>query len=92
MIFITPYLSPTLEKKSASYQKGFDSVIYPEIENVPPRYAIVHRNRWIVEQADVLIAYVTHTYGGAYTMYQYAKRKTKKIYNIAKKEVFDTVI
>ncbi len=85
LIFITPYFLSESEKNSFSHQKQFDFIIYPELENVPRRYAIIHRNRWIVEQADILIAYVTHTYGGAYTMYQYAKRKTKEIYNIANK-------
>lgn len=81
LIFITPYLT---EKSSSIWKKDrFDLVIYPELEHVPPRYAISHRNRWIVEQADIIIAYITHEYGGAYAMYRYAKRKEKEIYNLA---------
>ncbi|MBE6655993.1 MAG: hypothetical protein E7609_03850 [Ruminococcaceae bacterium] len=88
MIFVTPYLSPEYRKNSIEYTKHrFDQVIYPPLENVPPRYAIVRQNRWIVEQADVIIAYITHKYGGAYKMYQYAKKKDKEVYNIANVEL-----
>ncbi len=81
LIFITPYLT---EKSLIQWKKDrFDLVIYPELERIPPRYAISHRNRWIVEQADIIIAYIAHEYGGAYTMYRYAKRKGKEVYNIA---------
>ncbi len=84
LIFITPYLSPQYAKNDDG---RFDLVIYPDLEHVPPRYAISHRNRWIVSQADIIIAYVTHEYGGAYTMYRHAKRHAKEIYNLAVHEV-----
>ena len=78
LIFITPYITV------AEYKKDhFDLIVYPELEKIPLRYAILHRNKWMVDQASIVIAYVTHKYGGAYTMYRYAKRKNKEIYNIA---------
>ena len=33
-------------------------------ENVPPRYAIVRRNEWMVRESDVVISGVTHGWGG----------------------------
>ena len=76
---VTPYL----KKKKDFLQAGeFDSVIYPNLEHVPPRYAISHRNRWMIGQADVVISHVSHQYGGAYAMYLVAKQKAKKIYNL----------
>ena len=88
LIFITPYISEQYQKNHIDYKKGrFDMILYPPLENVPLKYAISHRNRWIVEKADIIIAYITHKYGGAYTMYQYAKRKNKKIYNIAPQDI-----
>ena len=84
LVFVTPYLSENYQKNAVEYTQGrFDQVLYPPLENVPPRYAIHRRNRWMVEQADVLIAYITHKYGGAYEMYRYATRKGKCVYNIA---------
>jgi len=84
LMFITPYVDEAyLRKHTVENQKQFDSIIYPEIEKAPLRYAISYRNRWIVKQADVIIAYVKNKFGGAYSMYKYAKQKNKVIYNIA---------
>lgn len=84
LIFVTPYIYPEYKKINDEYaKKDFDEIIYPELENVPPRYAILQRNKWIVSKADVLICYITHKYGGAYKMYIEAKRKNKEIYNIS---------
>ena len=80
LILITPYLNAP---RADDCKKLFDLIIYPELEKIPPKYAIVYRNRWMVEQADLIISYIMNQYGGAYTMYQYAKRKNKEIYNIA---------
>lgn len=81
LIFITPYIHSNKLNKYESNR--FDLIIYPELESIPPKYAILHRNKWIVEQVDIIIAYITHDYGGAYKMYQLAKAKKKEIYNIA---------
>lgn len=87
MVFVTPYLSDGYRKNSIEHTKDrFDQVVYPPLEKVPLRYAIVRRNKWMIEQADVIIAYITHTYGGAYTMYRYAMKKEKDVYNIAPQE------
>jgi len=84
LVFVTPYLSEKYHKNNTENARDrFDQVLYPPLESVPLRYAISRRNRWIAEQADVLIAFVTHAYGGAYTMYRHAKRKGCAVYNIA---------
>lgn len=83
LIFVTPYLSRGDEQGESIYtMEELDSVLYPGLENVPLRYAISHRNRWMVEQADIVISFVSHRYGGAYTTYLNAKRNNKKIYNL----------
>ena len=76
---ITPYLE---NPKTLCEKEAFDSIIYPSLERVPPRYAISHRNKWMIEKADLVISYVSRQYGGAYTMYLDAKRKAKKIYTL----------
>ena len=57
----------------------FDSSVYPPLENVPRRFSISHRNRWMVESADVVVAYVLHDWGGAATTLRCAKQKKKQI-------------
>ena len=64
-------------------EKLYDSVIYPPLEKVPPRAAIVKRNEWMIEKADLIIAYVKQTYGGAYKALQYAHKRKKMMINLA---------
>lgn len=84
LVFVTPYLTVEYQKNYLEFQKSrYDYIIYPEIENKPKRFAITYRNRYMVEKADLVIAYVSHKYGGAYDTYKYAKRKGKEIFNLA---------
>lgn len=57
---------------------GYDSTVYPPLEVVPRRFAITHRNRWMVDVADVVVAYVLHDWGGAATTLRYANQKAKR--------------
>ena len=77
LVFITPYLNvdPILVQ-------NYDSVIYPALEDKPKRYAISYRNKFMVEKADLIIAYINHDWGGAYKTYEYAMRKNKRIINL----------
>ncbi|MBR4661978.1 MAG: DUF1273 family protein [Clostridia bacterium] len=61
----------------------YDDTTFPPLESVPRKFAISKRNEWMVDQADVLVAYVTHDWGGAATTLQYAKRKKKRIVSVA---------
>ena len=66
---------------------GYDATIYPPLETVPRRYAISYRNRWMVENADIVISYVLRDWGGAAATLKYAKRKKKKIFSFCDKTV-----
>jgi len=60
-----------------------DETIYPEIlETIPPRYAISKRNRWMVKQADVVVTYVTTTFGGAAQFKKLAEKSGKRVINL----------
>lgn len=58
----------------------YDSTTYPPLEEVPPRYAIVKRNEWMVCASDVIVSGVTHGWGGAAKTLSFAKRKKKVIF------------
>ena len=58
----------------------YDSTTYPPLEKVPPRYAIVKRNEWMVCESDVVISGVTHSWGGAAKTLEFAQRKKKVIF------------
>ena len=78
---------PYPEKNMEYYEKYYDRVIIPEcIGKSHPKGAITKRNKWIVEQVDLLVCYVEREEGGAYTAIKYAKKLEKKIINLAEKE------
>lgn len=88
LILITPYITIDYQKNRLDGQKDkYDAILYPELENVPLKFAIWHRNRWMVEKADLVIAYVNYEWGGAYQTYKYAKKKRKGIVNLTGKEL-----
>ena len=72
-ILVLPYLDRSMDLDA------YDGSIYPPLEKVPRRYAISRRNRWMVDQADVVVAYVIHEWGGAATTLRYAEAKKKTI-------------
>jgi len=69
------------------YVEDKHPTILPEgLELVPQRYAITHRNRWIVQESDYIIAYVQTSYGGAYEALKYARNKGKQTVNLAEQD------
>ena len=82
LIFITPYIDKNYSKlEFAKYY--YDDVIFPPLESVPRKFAILKRNEWMVDSADLVIAYVKYSWGGAAKTLEYAKRKKKQIINLA---------
>ena len=78
IFLITPYL----DRKRFFQNEKYDAVIYPELEKVPLRFAISYRNKWMADKADLIIAYVNRSWGGAYQMYKYAESHKKTILNL----------
>lgn len=70
---VIPYMDRDYNKEL------YDGSIYPPLENTPLRFAISKRNEWMVDQADVVVAYITHDWGGASKTSEYAQRKKKRI-------------
>ena len=84
LAFVTPYITEEYQRNHLTeIKKQYHSVIYPEIENVPKKFAIAYRNRYMVEKADLIICYVKREYGGAFQAIKYAEIKGKTIINIA---------
>lgn len=82
VVFVTPYIISDKKTKNTDVA-DYDSILFPPLEKVPPKVAILRRNEWMVDQSDLVIAYVIYSYGGAYTGLQYALKRCKKIINLA---------
>ena len=76
-VLVLPYLDRKVDST------GYDRTTYPPLENVPRRFAISKRNEWMVDVSDVVVGYVTHSWGGASKTLEYARRKKKKIISYA---------
>ena len=63
-----------MPSKKTAYDDYSDTMLPEGIESVHPRYAISWRNNWMLQQSDYVVAYITHTWGGAYTFVQTARR------------------
>ena len=85
LTFVTPYIDPAYLENHKPFDGDFDEIVYPDIENRPLRVAILYRNRYMVDNADIVVAYVEREIGGAYKTYEYAQKKGKRIYNISNK-------
>lgn len=60
LLFITPYLDKNYSKlELAKYY--YNDVIFPPLESIPRKFAILKRNEWMVDSADLVIAYVKYS-------------------------------
>lgn len=58
---------------------AYDETLYPPLESVTWRYAISKRNEYMVDNSDVVVAYVIYGFGGASKTLEYAERSRKRI-------------
>ena len=78
LILVQPY--PT--KDDEYYASYYDEIVYPVDPKMHPKSAITRRNRWMMEQADLLLAFVnTEQLGGARTALRYAEKKGVPVIN-----------
>ena len=78
---VLPYM-PKGRDTDSCYADG-ETMLPEGIECVHPRYAISWRNRWMVDQSDLVICYVARSWGGAVQFVKLAERKGKVIINFA---------
>ena len=79
----TPAPAPNEEAQDAFYEEYYDEIIIPDIGRPHPKVAITLRNQWMVDAADLVIAYVENSSGGAYKAMAYAEKTGKPVINLA---------
>lgn len=69
-------MSNRLNTDKEYYEYRYDEIIIPEgMDNVHYKAAIKKRNRWMVDRADHVIAYVYREFGGASETLKYPGSK-----------------
>lgn len=75
---VLPYTVAKLEY----YEKYYDAILIPAcMHGAHPKSAITLKNKWMVENADLVIVFAKHK-GGAFTAMQYAEKQNKLIVRI----------
>ena len=69
-----------VERLPDQRQEHWQETLLPDcLEQVPPRFAIWHRNKWMVEQSDYAVVYIRRSFGGAAQFAEMARKKKKKV-------------
>ena len=74
LYLIMPYMTQKINRDGKYYMELYDDIIIPDLGEVHYKRAITERNKWIAEQSHIILCYIHRSSGGAYRMYQYAKK------------------
>lgn len=50
-IFVTPYITEAYQEKNALMKAYYDDILYPPLETVPYKLAIIRRNEWMIKKS-----------------------------------------
>lgn len=63
--------------------RDYSDTIYPDgLENVPRKFAIDRRNKWLIDNSDYVVVYISRSYGGAAKFYELAVKRKKNVINL----------
>lgn len=77
---VLAYMPPG--KASLSCDDSSETIYPEEFAEIHPKYAIVKRNRWMIDKSDYVVTYVTHISGGAVQFKKLAQQKNKSVIDI----------
>lgn len=77
---VKPYFTNDINADRDYYDAMYDDVIIPpELIGVHYKAAIKARNRWMIDNSDVILIYTVRNYGGACEAKRYAQHENKAI-------------
>lgn len=80
LICVKPYFTTDINTDKDYYAALYDDIIIPdELAGIHPKAAIKARNRWMIDNSDIVFIYTVRNYGGAYKAKQYAQHENKAI-------------
>lgn len=83
LICVKPYFSNDINTNRDYYTALYDDIIIPdELAGIHYKAAIKARNRWMIDNSDIIVVYTVRNYGGAYEALNYAKRNQIIIFTI----------
>ena len=83
LICVKPYLTNDINTDKDYYTALYDDIIIPdELAGIHPKAAIKARNRWIIDNSDIVLIYTVRNFGGAYEAKRFAERNGKRLIKI----------
>ena len=83
LTLVLPYETAELRNNTESFESYYDSIEICEASvNQNFKYAIVARNRDMIDRSDMVVVYVKNETGGAYQALKYAEKNQKRIINL----------
>lgn len=83
LTLVLPYETAELKNNTESFESYYDSIEICEASaNQNFKYAIVARNRDMIDRSDMVVVYVKNESGGAYQSLKYAEKNQKRIINL----------
>lgn len=85
LILVLPYMRERINRNKAFYTSFYDEIVVPyETSGAYSKGAFSLCNRWKVDRSDLVISFVTKSFGGAFETVKYAEKKGKKVINLGK--------
>lgn len=86
LMLVIPYLTNELNEYKDYYENLYDDIIMPEeLLGVHYKSAIEKRNRWMIDNSDIIFDATYREFGGAYKAIKYAIKQSKRVINLTKK-------
>lgn len=77
---VLAYMPKSNDFLNEEYRKR---TIYPDgLEKVPPKFAIIKRNQWMIDKSDYVVTHIHHNFSNASKLKDLAERKGKIVINI----------
>ena len=80
LTIVLPYETAELRNNTESFESYYDSIEICDSQNF--KFAIVARNRDMIDRSDMVVVYVKNESGGAYQSLKYAEKNQKRIINL----------
>lgn len=84
LVLVEPYMKQSINEEGEYLHMMYDEILIPmELAGIHYKKAITERNRWMIRESDLLVAYVYREFGGAYATLKFARKLGKECLNLA---------
>ena len=74
LTLVIPYLTSEINEYREQYYRSYDNILLADIpEKIPEKLRIIKTNQYMIRNAEVLVCYVKHSFGGAAKTLEYAE-------------------